>query len=45
MLMMLLFNVDEIVKHVDFIKVSDKPTIETSLETSGVGDHRFRITL
>ena len=31
----------QILKHVKIIKVSDKPTYDTSLERSGVGDHRF----
>ena len=28
-------------KHVEIIKVSDKPTYDTSLERSWLGDHRF----
>ena len=28
-------------KHVEIIKVSDKSTYDTSLESSGLADHRF----
>ena len=31
----------QILKHVEIIKVSEKPTYGTSLEKSGLGDHRF----
>ena len=34
MIMMPFFHMDEIVKHVEIIKVSEKPTYDTSIERS-----------
>ena len=31
----------QILKHVEIIKVSEKPTYDTSFERSRLGDHRF----
>ena len=35
------FHMDEIVKHVEIIKISDRPKYDTAFERSWLGHHRF----